>query len=64
MGETRTKNMISKIYKKSIAEEVGIEVGDQLLKINGNEIEDIIEYKYYLADEYLEIEILKVNGEY
>lgn len=63
MKETEIKNIISKVYKGSIAEEAGIEIGDQLLKINGNKIEDIIEYKYYLADKYLEIEILKSNGE-
>ncbi len=62
MKETNIKNIISKVYKDSIAEEVGIEVGDELLKINGNKIEDIIEYKYYLADEYLEVDILKQDG--
>lgn len=64
LKETNTKNIISKVYKGSIADEIGIEIGDKLLKINGNKIEDIIDYKYYLADEYLEIEILKANGEY
>ena len=64
MRETSIKNVISKVYTGSIAEEVGIQVGDELLKINGHEIEDIIEYKYYLADEYLEVEILKMDGEH
>ncbi|MFW5648458.1 MAG: DUF512 domain-containing protein [Candidatus Alkaliphilus sp. MAG34] len=58
-----TGNIIGKVYKGSMAEEVGIEPGDSLLGINGNEIEDIIDYKFYLADEYLEIEILKAKGE-
>ncbi|HZK58193.1 MAG TPA: PDZ domain-containing protein, partial [Clostridia bacterium] len=57
-------NVIGKVYKGSIAEEVGIEPGDSLFRINGNEIEDIIDYKFYLADEYLEIEILKAGGEH
>lgn len=64
MKEINIKNIINKVYKGSIADEVGIEAGDRLLKINDNEIEDIIEYKYYLADEYLEIEILKAKGEH
>lgn len=64
MKEICIRNAIKKVYKGSIAEEVGIEAGDKLLKINDNEIIDIIDYKYYLADEYLEIEILKVSGEY
>lgn len=58
------RNVIGKVYKGSIAEEVGIEPGDSLFKINGNEIEDIIDYRFYLADEYLEIEILKAKGEH
>lgn len=64
MREIGLKNIISKVYAGSIAEEVGIQVGDELLKINGHEIEDIIEYKYYLADEYLEVEILKADGDH
>jgi len=63
LKEACIKNIISKVYSGSIAEEVGIEVGDELLKINGHEIEDIIEYRYFLTEEYLEVEILKVDGE-
>ncbi len=63
MKEVKNNNVISTVETGSIAEEVGIEVGDILLSINGQPIEDIIEYKFYLADEYLEIEIEKQNGE-
>ncbi|MCC5911887.1 MAG: DUF512 domain-containing protein [Clostridiaceae bacterium] len=63
MKETGVKNVISKVYADSIAEEVGIEVGDILLSINEEAIEDIIEYKFYLSDEYLEVEIQKPDGE-
>ncbi|SHJ56334.1 putative radical SAM enzyme, TIGR03279 family [Clostridium cavendishii DSM 21758] len=57
------KNKISKIEIGGIAEELGIEVGDMLLSINGTEIKDIIDYKFLLADDYIEVEIEKVNGE-
>ncbi|QUH27292.1 DUF512 domain-containing protein [Serpentinicella alkaliphila] len=63
LKETNVKNIISKVYPNSIAEEVGIEVGDVLVSINGEEIEDIIEYKFFLSDEYLEIAIEKADGE-
>ena len=63
LKESNIKNVISKIYPDSIAEEVGIEEGDLLLSINGEIIEDIIEYKFYVAEEYLEIEIEKPDGE-
>ena len=59
----RTNNIISKVYKDSIAEELGIEVGDLLISINGEKIHDIIEYRFLLSDEYLEVEIEKKNKE-
>ena len=56
-----TNNVISKVYKDSIADELGIEVGDLLISINGEPIHDIIEYRFLLSDEYLEVEIQKQN---
>jgi NifB/MoaA-like Fe-S oxidoreductase len=40
------KNVIKEVTKDSIAEEVGIEPEDILLKINGTEINDIIDYRF------------------
>ena len=42
---------------------MGIEVGDLLISINGEPIHDIIEYRFLLSDEYLEVEIQKQNRE-
>ena len=58
-----TNNVISKVYKDSIADELGIEVGDLLISINGEPIHDIIEYRFLLSDEYLEVEIQNQNRE-
>lgn len=55
--------LISKVLENSIAEEVGIEVGDRVLSINGNDINDIIDYKFLLAEEYIEVDIEKQDGE-
>ena len=57
------KNLIKKVDAGSIAEEVGIEVNDVLISINGNPIEDIIDYKFLAADEEVVLEIEKPNGE-
>ncbi|WP_032121819.1 DUF512 domain-containing protein [Clostridium amazonitimonense] len=54
---------ISKVLEDSIAEELGIEVGDRIISINGNSIKDIIDYRFLMADEYVEIEIEKPDGE-
>ncbi|KAB3538558.1 DUF512 domain-containing protein [Alkaliphilus pronyensis] len=63
MKEAHIKNLINYVEKASIAEELGVEKGDLLISINGQAIEDIIEYKYLIADEYLEIEIEKPDGQ-
>lgn len=57
------KNEISAIKQGSIAEEMEIEIGDCLLSINGETVGDIIDYKYLICDEYVTIEVQKVNGE-
>lgn len=57
------KNLITEVLPGSIAEEVGIEVSDYLLSINGQEIQDIIDYRFLAADEELMLEIEKDNGE-
>lgn len=57
------QNIISGVNKGSIAEELNIEIGDILLSINDKKIEDIIEYKFFISDEYLEVEIQKKDGE-
>lgn len=55
--------VITNVEKESIAEEAGIEVGDVLLSINGNAVHDIIEYRFLMNDENINVLIRKVNGE-
>lgn len=57
------KNLISKVDAGSIAEEVGIEVNDILISINGTTIDDIIDYKFLAVDEEVVLEIEKPDGE-
>lgn len=57
------KSKIVKISPKSLAEEIGLEIGDRLISINETEIKDIIDYKFLMADENIVIEIEKVSGE-
>lgn len=51
------------IDKNSLAEEIGIQVGDLLYSINGNLIKDIIDYQFYSQDDFLVVEIEKPNRE-
>ena len=57
------KILIKDIIKESIAEELEIEPGDFLISINGEEIKDILDYKFQIFDEYITILIEKQNGE-
>lgn len=56
-------NVIIKVEKGSIAEEMGIEPGDVLLEINNTEIKDVFDYGYLTDDEYIEVAIRKPDGE-
>lgn len=53
---------ISKVIPESIAAELGFEVGDALVSINGTRPRDLIDYKYLCADEFLSLEILDAQG--
>ncbi|QUH27393.1 DUF512 domain-containing protein [Vallitalea guaymasensis] len=47
----------------SIAYELGIQQGDQLISINNQLVEDALDYHFLVDDDYLEVLILKDNGE-
>ncbi len=58
-----TKNQIkpavvASIEEGSIGEELGFEVGDQLISINGVKPRDLIDYKFLIAEEKLQLKIL------
>lgn len=57
------ENVVESVEAGSIAEELEIEEGDMLLSINGSEIKDIIDYKYLITDDYIELSIKKRDGE-
>jgi putative radical SAM enzyme (TIGR03279 family) len=56
-------HLITEVYPESIAEEMEIEPGDTLLEINGQEIEDVFDYRFMIKDEYIEVLIRKADGE-
>ncbi|KNY26053.1 protein of unknown function DUF512 [Pseudobacteroides cellulosolvens ATCC 35603 = DSM 2933] len=58
-----TPIIINNVLPGSIAEEAGIEKGDVLLSINGENIEDIFDYRFLISDEELTLEIKKENEE-
>lgn len=56
------KFKIKNVKPGSIAEELEITPDDYLVKVNDEEIIDVLDYKYHLSDEYVTIEIEKADG--
>ena len=50
MSRREQEHLIQTVYPGSIAEELEIEPGDVLLKINGQKIEDVFDYRYLMKD--------------
>lgn len=57
------KVLINNVQEDSIAQEIGLKKGDLIVTINGEEIVDILDYKFNVSDEYIELEIEHENGE-
>ncbi len=53
---------ITKVLPDSIAAEIGFEVGDAIVAINGTHPRDLIDYQFLCADEVLELEVLDTLG--
>lgn len=63
MMKKKNLHMIKEVIEGSIAQECGMEPGDAILKINGEEILDILDYRYLVQDEELTITVLSKQGE-
>ena len=59
----RKGHLIKEVLSGSIAEELEVEAGDYLLAVNGEEVEDVFDYRFLVKDEELEILIEKADGE-
>lgn len=53
---------ITGVEKKSYAEKAGILAGDTLVSIGGNEINDVLDYRFYITEKKLDITVER-NGE-
>lgn len=55
--------LVSDVIPGSIAEELEIENGDIILAIDGEKMQDMIDYKYLCKSELITVEVQKANGE-
>ena len=54
--------IVASIETGSIGEEIGFEIGDQLISINGVKPRDLIDYKFLIAEEIIELNVLDEKG--
>ncbi|MEM6839563.1 MAG: TIGR03279 family radical SAM protein [Cyanobacteria bacterium P01_C01_bin.120] len=54
--------VVSRVLPDSIAEELGFEPGDRLVKINGQAPRDLIDYQFLCADEELALDVEDAHG--
>ena len=57
------KHVIGAVSAGSIAEELDLVPGDELISINDKKIEDVFDYHYLTNDEYLTMVVRKADGE-
>ena len=57
------RHIVSAVEPGSIAEEIGLEKGDELLKINNVEIKDILDYMFLVQDEEIVLNVRTKQGE-
>jgi putative radical SAM enzyme (TIGR03279 family) len=54
--------LITGVLSGSIAQEIGFEIGDRVVSINGEKPRDLIDYQFLCADEFLELEVVDKKG--
>ncbi|MBR4528738.1 MAG: DUF512 domain-containing protein [Lachnospiraceae bacterium] len=60
---TTRGHLINGVEPGSIAEEMGVEAGDRLIAVNGEQVVDIFDYRFLIDEEELTLLIEKPDGE-
>lgn len=55
--------IVNSVLEGSIAQELEIQKGDEIISIDGVKMLDIIDYNFYMKSELITVEIKKTNGE-
>ena len=55
---------ITSVQKRSRASKAGIIAGDVLISINGNEISDVLDYRFYLAEKEVTLSLARGESKY
>jgi len=55
--------VVANVYKDSLAAEIGLEIGDKIIEVNGQKLTDIIDLSFAFAEEEIELLIETKDGE-
>lgn len=55
--------VVANVYKDSLAAEIGLEIGDKIVEVNGQKLTDIIDLSFAFAEEEIELLIETKDGE-
>lgn len=53
--------VVDAVRPGSIADEIGIEIGDRVVSIGGRTLSDAVDYQFFAADELIELEVVRGN---
>ena len=54
---------VSSVIEGSIAEELGIQAGDEILSIDDMKMQDMIDYNFMCKSDFITVEVKKSDGE-
>ncbi|MGE5485271.1 MAG: DUF512 domain-containing protein [Ignavibacteriales bacterium] len=54
--------VIASVAKGSIASRLGIRPGSRVVSVNGRAVRDVIDYRFYTAEEFVELEVEDADG--
>jgi putative radical SAM enzyme (TIGR03279 family) len=54
--------LVFQIQPGSLADKIGLQPQDIILSINGNEVRDLIDYQYLMAEEKIKLDVLHPDG--
>ena len=55
--------IVNSVETGSIADEIGIDAGDEILAIDDCKLRDLIDYNFYCKNEFLTLSIKHINGQ-
>lgn len=59
----KNRHVVKTVQPGSIAWELELEPGDEVLAVNGQKIEDVFDYHYLTNEEYIELSVRRADGE-